>query len=75
MRMMTTTTAQTAPIQIIFYREGDRDKNESIVTMGRVSAEMSPQTKHQLKQRVTNSPLALPCLFSSNQRQELQNKS
>lgn len=37
MRRMTTITAQTTPIMIIFYREGDteREKGESSVNVGK----------------------------------------
>lgn len=50
MRRMTTTTAQIAPIMIIFYREGDRegDKGRIVLMMGCMRTEMKPQTKHQL---------------------------
>lgn len=75
MRRMTATTAQTAPIMIIFYRGGDteREKGRIVLMTGNMRIEVSPQTKHRLKLCATNSPLALLCLLSSNQRQVLQN--
>lgn len=40
----------------------------------KMSIEVSPLTKHRLKLCATNLLLALLCLFSSNQRQVLQNR-
>lgn len=66
MRRMTTTTAQTAPIMIIFYREGETEGDEGRIALitGNMSTEVSPLTKHRLKQCATNPPLTLLCLFS-----------
>lgn len=60
MRRMTTTTAQIAPIMMIFYREGDteRDKGRRVLMMGCMKIEMSPQTNTSCDS-VTNSLLAL----------------
>lgn len=77
-RMMmrtTTTTAQTAPTMVMFYREGNaQKKGRKMLATGNMSIEMGPFTKHRLKICETNLLLAVLCLFSSNQRQVFQNR-